>query len=108
MVHGLWAEVNAEGAIWEEQTAKDRPVDDLVELRETIRDGCSASVQVLKTRLLQEVQWLDQVMENASTRASEETEELLRLSQELEWELSSAITAKRKQLEPQPRQRRRG
>jgi hypothetical protein len=106
LVHGLWAEVNAEGQIWEEQAAKDRPVDDLVDLRETIREGCSGSVEVLKTRLLQEVEWLDAVMATASTRASEETEELLRLSQELEWELSCAITEKRKQMEPPQRQRR--
>jgi hypothetical protein len=106
LVHGLWAEVNAEGAIWEEQTAKERPVDDLVELRETIRDCCSSSVEVLKTRLLQEVHWLDAVMESASTRASEETAELLALSQELEWELSCAITERRKEVEPRPRQRR--
>merc|ERR1719387_985248 len=62
LVHGLWAEVNAEGQIWEEQAAKDRPVDDLVELRETIREGCIGSVEFLKSRLLQEVQWLDAVM----------------------------------------------
>merc|ERR1712118_157912 len=98
LVHGLWAEVNAEGQIWEEQAAKDRPVDDLVELRETIRECCSGSVEVLKSRLLQEVQWLDAVMAASSTRASEETEELLRLSQELEWELSCVITDKRKEL----------